>query len=175
MEFFRKNTSLILGVLIPVFMILAVAVSIYLPRLFVRPQTNFLYSIGYDAYFDGSKQTYVVKNGYLTQNYINPASDGNYYPPDSEPKLYYYDVTENASHQITFSQAARFRLSVQDFSPDGFVITQGETSDGNFFPFILSSSYSMERYLKGHGVTRKINLYPGSSYYDFHFLGWIIN
>ena len=46
MEEKKNNVPLIVALSIPVLMIALIAVSIYLPAMFVKPTTNFIYSMG---------------------------------------------------------------------------------------------------------------------------------
>ncbi len=61
---YKKNIPLIVGIAIPLVMIILVGASIYIPRLYVKPQTNFLYQTGGDYY---TSREYVVDNGTLVK------------------------------------------------------------------------------------------------------------
>ncbi|MDO8657633.1 MAG: hypothetical protein Q7K55_02755 [Candidatus Levybacteria bacterium] len=165
----RKNLSLIIGFSIPIMMILFVAISIYIPKIFFNPKYNFLYSTdeGYST-----NQIYSVRNGRLFENpKPTPAySDPRLY---SNPQLYVHNVAANKSVPVTFEEAASFTLDSNVESPDGYKLENG--SGGGFFPFFWSNRDYNVKYLVGHNASEKINVKTnGSNYSSIHFLGWII-
>lgn len=176
MEVIKKNITLVLGISIPILMILFVAGSIYLPGLFIKPHFNFLYVSGDDYYYNyNNGQQYSVQNDRLVKNEIKQPENPNYNPPRYEAKLYLYDVTKNESKEISFADAQNLNLDSNIKSPDDFEVVYGSRDDG-FFPFFWGGGTDYNaRYLKGHNVSKKLNLQlNGSSYYyNFRFLGWI--
>jgi hypothetical protein len=172
MEFIKKNTTMIVGISIPILMILFVAGSIYLPELFVQPKFNFLYVIGDDYYYYNQYQ-YSVQNGKLVGSEIQRPENQIYQPP-REVKLYIYDVAKNESKEISFEEAKNLNLDSNTKSPDGFEVVYGSRGEG-FFPFFFwSERDDNTRYLKGHNVSKKLNLQLSGPYYtNFRFIGWI--
>lgn len=173
----KKNISLIIGLAIPILMILFVAGSIYLPGLFIKPEFDFLYVTG-SGYTSTYGEQYTVANGTLIQNKVNPPKDQDYYPPLRPEKLFIYDADKNESLEVSFEEAKLFNLDVNAVSKDGFEIVRGGYDDGIFPLFFGGHSNYNARYLKGHGVSKKLNI-PGMKAYDyydynFRFLGWII-
>lgn len=173
METIKKNITLVIGITIPILMILFVAGSIYLPGLFIKPHFNFLYVSG-DDYYYYNQQQYSVQNGKLVKNEIKQLENQNYNPPRNEPKLYIYDVTKNEAKEISFVDGQNLNLDSRAKSPDDFEVVYGSRGDG-FFPFFWGGGTDYNtRYLKGHNISKKLNLQlNGSSYYNFRFLGWI--
>jgi len=177
MEFVKKNITLLVGMSIPILMILFVAGSIYLPGLFIQPKFNFLYVSGADSYY--SKYQYSVQNGKLVRSEIQRLENQIYQPP-REVKLYIYDVAKNESKEISFEEAQNLNLDSSIISPDGFEIVYGSRGEG-FFPFFFLSERDYNTlYLKGHNVSKKLNLQLSGSYYNyynyydnFRFIGWI--
>lgn len=167
----KKNISLILGISIPILMILFVAGSIYLPGIFIRPKFNFLYVTG-DDYYCGLR--YSVQSGKLVKNDIKKPENQECYPPRGEVKLFIHDVLKNESKEVSFEEAQLLSLDSNIKSPDGFEVEYG-SSDGGIFPFFFGSSIDYNSlYLKGHNVSKKLNIQTGGSYYyNFRFLGWI--
>lgn len=174
----KKNISLIVGVSIPILMILFVAGSIYLPGFFVKPpRFNFLYASG-DEYPYGAHQ-YVVQGGTVIKNENNKPQNQNQYPREvpqaPSEKLLIHDVIKNESKEVSFEEAQSLSLDSNAVSPDGFEVVYG-SNGGGMLPFFYSGSDYNSRYLKGHGVSRKLNtvMAGGSRYYNnFNFLGWI--
>lgn len=165
----KKNIPLILGFSIPVLMILFVAVSIYVPGLFLHPKYNFLYSTGGDYY---GREVYSVVNDRLIQN--PQSTTYPYEKPYPIPQLYIYNVTTNENTQVSFQDAKNFNLDSSDESQDGYKLEEGNSSDG-FFPFFFYRRNNDE-YLVGHNTSKKLNIKnAGTSYYNtIHFLGWVI-
>jgi len=176
MQTLKKNTTLIIGISIPILMILFVAGSIYLPGLFIKPQVDFLYVNGDDNYYYyNSGYQYTVVNDKITKNDVKQPADPSLKPPQVEQKLYIYDVTENVSREISLEEAKKLDLNSNTISPDGFEVVYGSRNDGGF-PFFWGGGTDYNaRYLKGHNVSRKVNLpMTGSPYYSgMHFIGWI--
>ena len=175
MEMIKKNITLVIGISIPILMILFVAGSIYLPGLFIKPHFNFLYVSGDDSYYYNNGQQYSIQNDKLIKNEIKQPENSNYTPPRVESKLYLYDVTKNESKEISFSEAQNLNLDSNLKSPDDFEVVYG-SRDSGFFPFFWGGGTDYNaRYLKGHNVSKKLNLQlNGSSYYNnFRFIGWI--
>lgn len=168
----KKNIPLILGISIPILMILFVLGSIYLPGIFVHPKFNFLYVVGGNNYID--EWQYLVQNGELVKSKINQSRNKSYNPPYVEAKLFVYDVLRNESREISFEEAQKLNFDSNIKSPDGFEIVYGSRGE-NALPFFYVSEIDYNsRYLKGHGVSKKINIQSSEGfYYTFRFLGWI--
>lgn len=167
----KKHIPLIFALSIPALLIIGVALSIYLPTLFIKPQYNFLFSTGGDYYY---RNEYTVEGDKLVKKPValpKAVQDG------KEPELYLYDVQKNISTKISLVDAQALSLDSNPMSPDGFELTYG-SDGGGVFPFFYWSDRDYgSRFLKGHGVAKKINL-PNIASYDyysgnFQFLGWI--
>ncbi len=153
-------------------MILFVAGSIYLPGLFIQPHFNFLYESG-DTYYYNNGMRYAVQNGQLVENTIRTPEPPNNNLPPAETKLFIYDVIKNENKQISFEEARNLNLDSNNISPDGFEVVYGSRGD-DFFPFFWGGGTDYDtRFLKGHNVSKKLNLQSTGSYYNFHFLGWV--
>jgi hypothetical protein len=166
----RKNISLLLGISIPILMILFVAGSIYIPGLFVKPQYNFLYVSG-DNYYSGPQ--YSIQHNKLIKSEVKEPDYTTYGPPRGEIRLLIHDVVKNESREITPEEAQNLFIDSNNTSPDGFEVVHGSYGDG-FFPFFFMSEGNYNtQYLKGHNVSKKLNLQLNGHYYDnFRFLGW---
>lgn len=165
----KKNLPLIFAISVPVILVIGVALTVYLPTLFVKPEYNFLYASGSNYIY---RDLYVVENGTLVKKpIIVPGT----VRTTQEPKLYMHDVSKNVSVEISFEEAQRLSLDTNTQSPDDFEIAYG-SGGGGFFPFLFWSEGNYgERYLKGRGISKKLNLQTsyGSYSSDFRFLGWI--
>lgn len=172
MDFIKKNYTLIIGILIPLLMIIFVAASIYLPGLFIQPKYSFLYVSANDQSYNSQFQ-YFIENGRIKINENNKLENQIYLPKEII-KLYFYDVNKNESQEITFNAAQIFNLESNNISPDGFEVVNG-SQGGGFFPiFYYSSGDYSNLYLKGHNVSKKLNLkLNGTRYDNFRFIGWV--
>lgn len=165
----KIDISLLLALLIPVAMILFVAGSIYLPGLFIHPKYNFIY------YNEGSYYSirYIVKNGELIK--LEPTEEQKKYNYNNgiEPKLFEYNVVKNESKEVSFDYARMVALDSNFMSPDGFTVEYGNGGE-SFFPFFFYSGTDYNaRYLKGHNVSKKINIQTDVNNRNFRLLGWI--
>ena len=173
----KKNTSLILGLSIPILMVLFVAISIYLPRQFSKPGYDFLYIIGTDTYY--SEYTYSVENGVLTREQNNTYQNKDLYYSKplvdyGPPKIYIYSIENDLAREISFEEAQAYKLDNNAKSPDGFEISRG--SGAEIVPFSGSYDYNSQ-FIRNGNYSKKLNIQvPASSdrYYDFRLLGWVI-
>lgn len=165
----RKNSTLIIGIAIPILMIVFVGLSIYLPALFATPpQFSFLYSSGdtYDYAWDyrvvGNKLQRIPRN--VDRKYAVPG----------EPTFYLYDIKKQESSQLTFEQTQKLKLDQSTVSPDGYSVVRGNGGDG-FFPFDFNGSNYNSFYLRGHNTSHKITVKTSDgNYWNFRFLGWVL-
>jgi hypothetical protein len=170
----KRNIPVILGILIPIAMVLFVAGSIYLPRLFAeKPTYDFVYVTDPDYWGD---VRFSVVNGRLTKKPVLPADPKYPTPPSQDPRIFIHRVGANKSEEVTFEEAAKLNLDSKLESPDGFTVTQG-SGGGDFFPFFFDGGNDYYgRYIQGHGYRERLNLLPsrGYDYYgNFQFMGWI--
>ena len=161
----KEKLPLIVGIGLPLLLILYVAITVYLPSLFVKPKYNFIYTntnyYDYDVnvidgrvnvdprYTDNTSRTYIPK----------------------QPTLFLYDVVDDKTTQISLTQAQTYILDPSNKSPDGFTVGKSESDGYSFFPFFFGSS-GRGTYLMGKGLSRRIT---DQGYYNFKFVGWIIN
>ena len=77
-------------------MIIFVAVSIYLPGIFIEPKSNFLYISGNDDY--NSTYKYTIQNKKLTRSELPITKNS----PRvlKEVKIYIHDIATNKSNEI---------------------------------------------------------------------------
>lgn len=174
-----KNPSLLIGVSIPVLMVIFVGASIYLPGLFLNPESDFLYMVGGDYRYNCTED-YVVSGKKLTR-IVRTGEPQNGHPAYREcvvPTFYVYETDNRINREVTFEEAEAFLLDSSKMSPDGFEVVRGGRGGDFLFLFGSSRNYNSV-YLRGGNMSRKIELKGanGSSsynYYDFQFLGWIL-
>jgi len=166
--FKKRNPSLIIGFSLPLVMIIVVAISIYIPQMFLHPKYNFLYST--DTDYTGV-QIYTVANQHLSEQFPTDVQT----TPAPSPQLFVHNVTTNESKAITNDEAKKLTLDPSIESPDGYRLQEGNSNSG-FFPFFGGGSYESSQYLVGHNASKRLNLkyYTARYYYPVHFIGWII-
>ena len=169
----KENISLIVGLSIPLLMILFIGLSIYLPGLFVQPRYNFLYASGGDY---SSIKKYDVKNEKLIEGDVKYPEK--YEGVKKEPKLFMHDILKNESREISFEEAQKLILDDHTKSPDGFEIVSGGYG-GDIFSLFYSHSNYGKQYIKGHNVSKELNIRMSNSsrdyyyYQNFEFIAWI--
>jgi hypothetical protein len=173
----HRNVPLIVGIGIPVAMILFVAASIYLPGLFIKPQYGFLYANN-PAYVYDCQWRYEVQNQHLMK-IANPLPTyrKNFQLENCEATFTVYDVKNDTNRIVTFEEAQKLTLDSSITSPDGFEVVRGGSGGGGFFLFDIGGRDYNSSYLKGHNLSKKINLtrQNTSNYYgNYSFLGWIL-
>lgn len=188
-EFFRRNFALILAFLLPITLIVLVALSTYLPSLFLSTDYNFVYTsctdgrsypYSCDNYL---KKRYAVSNGRLTLYPIDTTEDLN---GDGNPdfngqytdRIFLHDTQKNESREISLTEAQTLTLESLLTSPDGVTVSgHYNRSGGGFFPFDGGSS-SFGHYLTKGKSRSKLNLINSSDQYyyqnNFQFIGWAL-
>ncbi len=175
----KKNISLLVGLLIPVFLVVIIALFVYIPRVLLKPTTNFVYSVGEQlspAYGD----SYSVENGFLVKNFFeNTYPNPKYKPAYPKVYLYLYDAKQDKSRQVTFEEARSFQVSSNQESPDGFYfLKNSDYYGGGIFEIFGSSNNNSGVYLKKGNLTKKINITTGGNdgyvnLYSIKFIGWV--
>ncbi len=172
----NKHLPLIIAILLPLIFIGAVALAVLLPSFSVKPTHNFVYvfqNTDYYAYNNEYKSTYEVKEGKIVKVALTPRD--NVVPLRDIPKLYFYDVNLDSSHEISFENAQKFSYDAGPSSPDGYVVTYDYSHDGIFEIF---GSNGRNGYVVSKGNAKK-NLpgivgENGYSYYgNFRLVGWV--
>ncbi len=191
-EFLKKNFAILLAFILPVALIAIVALSTYLPSLFLSTNYNFIYSSCFDGtnYYDSYRcdnylqKRHSVVNSKLVVNAIDPNQDwdGNKIPDirkNYTARIFLHDTKKNESREITLEEAQTLSLNSLLTSPDGITVSSQYTrnSGGDFFIFGGGSS-SYGHYLTKGKSRDKLNLInrDDQSYYrhNFQFLGWVL-
>ncbi|PIR82984.1 hypothetical protein COU19_02880 [Candidatus Kaiserbacteria bacterium CG10_big_fil_rev_8_21_14_0_10_56_12] len=172
----NKNWPLIIGVSLPLIFIVALSVIVFLPRLFVTPAHNFIYSADTNYYTnDYYRNTYKVVQGRVTLDPI-PAR----YTAENErrdaPALYLYDVKSDTSHQITLAEADAYTVDPGPSSPDGYVVSYEYGHNGIFELFGSDNSNQGYFISKGSSARKLTGITSGDRYTNgggFKLIGWI--
>ncbi|MDD5152487.1 MAG: hypothetical protein PHS95_00575 [Candidatus Pacebacteria bacterium] len=189
-EFIKKNFAILLAFILPIVLIVVVALSTYLPSLFLSTKYNFVYT----ACTDGNNYYSYRCDSYLQKRYsvagdkfvVNPVDmtqdlnkngilDFNEKYTD---RIFLHDTEKNESREITLTEAQAMTLSNLLTSPDGVTVSSYyDRSGGDFFPF--DGGYSSFGYYLTKGKSRsKINLINNTDQYyyqnNFQFIGWVL-
>lgn len=201
MEFLRKNFAILLAFILPIVLIAIVALSTYLPSLFLSTSYNFIYTSctdGTNYYYSFNCDSYLQKrysvvSNKLVANNIDPSlnlgndkmpalnSDNNKIPDINEnytARIFLHDTAKNESREITFEEAQTLTLNSLLTSPDGITVSSYyDRSGGDFFIFGGGSS-SYGYYLTKGKSKDKLNLINNTDQYyyrnNFQFIGWVL-
>ncbi len=165
----KRDWPLIIGISIPFLMILAIVLSIFIPRMFIHPETDFIYAANAPYYY--TEQIYRVENGEVVRDTSGFSKlEGSDYDRYGDGQIYYYDVSEDTADVLTFEAAQEYNLNKE--SPEGLEVGYGRRSDSLFFSVRDRDSI----YLYGKGYSKKLNIDTDYNRFnwDFHFIGWVI-
>ncbi len=166
-DLIKKNFIIILAFLLPVALIVIIALSLYLPSLFLKTDYNFVYIAcnSGTSCDDSSKQGYIVENNSLVQVDYNPSYTD---------RIFLHDTKKNEGREITLAEAKALTLNSSRTSPDDVTVSSHRSGAGDFFPFGGSSSFGY--YLRKGNSKSKINLIDYQFHYRYHFqfLGWVV-
>lgn len=188
-NFLKQNLALVLAFGLPVLLVIGIAVSAYLPGMFVKTSYNFLYascSEGRDYYSHNCgfylEKRYTVVNGKITVNPIDPAqdSDGDKIPDFQEgygARLFLHDTLKNESREVTLEEAQKLTVNGLLTSPDGINVTGATDRGANFFLFFDAGSSSGYYLTKGKARSKLNLIHQDRDYYyqdNFRFIGWVL-
>lgn len=190
-EFLRKNFALLLAFALPMVLIAVVALSAYLPSLFLSTKYNFIYTscsngtaYSYYGCNEYLQKLYVVENNKLVKRDTGSTEDTDkdgVLDKDEkyDDRIFLHDTESNESREITLAEAQALTLNNLITSPDGVTVGSAydRRSGGDFFPFGGGSS-TYNYYLTKGDSRKKINLVNSSDRYyyreNFQFLGWVL-
>jgi hypothetical protein len=188
MKFIKQNIVILIAFSLPILLIIGVALSIYIPSLFLSTKYNFVYIIcaennyRYNNCNNYIQKRYSVVNNRIVINNIDPTldSDNNTIPDINEnytTRIILHDTEKNESREIAFEEAQTLTLNNFEKSPDGVAVTGNWSGGGDFFIFGGSSS-TYGYYLTRGEIKKKLNLiYSSDQYYyrdSFQFIGWVL-
>ncbi len=188
--FLRKNFALVLAFGLPMLLIAAVALSTYLPGVFLSTHYNFVYTSCTDGvkYYPYSCDNYLQKrygvvNGKLVRNSVNLSEDADKngvpdFNTEYSDRIFLHDTKLNESREITLEEAQALTLNNLLTSPDGVTVSSGYTTrHGGFFLFDGGSSSYGYYLTKGRSRSKLQLINTTDQYYyqnNFQFLGWVL-
>jgi hypothetical protein len=185
-EFLKKNFALVLAFTLPVALIIIIALSTYLPAVFLPTNYDFIYtsctnSINYHCN-NYLQRRYSVADEKLVVNAIDPTQDSD---KDGVPdvnegydaRIFFHDTEKNESREITLEEAQKLNLNELLTSPDGVTVSSNYDRGADIFPFFDNRS-SHGYYLTKGKSRSKLNLINDDDRYyyrdNFQFIGWVI-
>ena len=136
-EFLKKNFAILLAFILPIALITIVALSTYLPSLFLSTDYNFIYS----SCTDGSNYSYRCGN-YLQKRYSVVNNKLVVKAVDLDIKdikvgytarIFLHDTKKNESREITLEKAQSLTLNDLITSPDGLTVSSRSDRGADFF------------------------------------------
>lgn len=187
----KENLALVFAFTLPVLVIIVVAVSAYVPALFLSTDYDFIYvtcddSTTYRPAYncqDYLQQRYSVVGGQLSISEVDLAVSEEY-PAVSDIDQYYeariflHNTEKNESREITLAEALTQNINPLITSPDGVtVVGDYDRNHGGDFFFFGGGSSGFAYYLTKGNLKSKINyITNGGDYYrndDIKFIGWV--
>ena len=189
-EFIKRNFAVLLAFILPIALIIIVALSTYLPSLFISTKYNFVYTSCTDgrSYYNYNcdvylKNRYIVSDGKLVVNPVDATQDLNKngtpdFKEQYSDRIFLHDTQKNESREISAAEAQALTLSGLITSPDGVTVSSHYDRNGGDF-FLFGGGYSSYGYYLTKGNSRsKINLVNNSDQYyyqnNFQFIGWVL-
>lgn len=190
-EFIKNNFAILLAFLLPIALIVFIALSVYLPSLFLSTKYNFIYvtcvdgTRYYDQCNDYVKKQYSVVNEKLVVGGFDQNLDTNkngFLDVNEKytARIFLHDTEKNESREISQEEAKALVLDGLITSPDGVTVSSNYNYNGStgIFPFSGSSYSSYGFYLSKGNSHRKLNLINNNDRYyyqnNFQFLGWVL-
>jgi len=186
-DFIKKNFAILIAFLLPITIIVIVALSTYVPSLFLSTDYNFIYTSctdgsNYYSYNCGNylKNRYSVVNNKLVVNSVGPTqdSDKNGIPDIKEnytARIFLHDTKKNESREITIEEAQTLTLNSLLTSPDGVTVSSNYDRGSDFF-LVFDGRSSYGYYLTKGRSRSKLNLINNDDRYyyrdNFKFIGW---
>jgi len=174
----KKHVPMLVGVTVPLVLLIILAVAVYVPNFFVKPQYNFVYSTNsnvdyyYNYYYEN---LYKVVDNKITYSPVSlPANTGDRVTYKA-PQLFLYDVKTHRVSEISFEAAQKLSLDGSTVSLDGYFMEYNYGHSGIFELFGSDSRNS--GYYIGNGRASAplvgINA-PTTRSNGIKFIGWVL-
>ena len=183
-SFIKTHFSIILAFTLPILLIIGVALSVYIPSLFISTNYDFIYTAceyknSYRSYCNND--LYSVENGRIVEKEVVSEDDTSpkkvVIQEERSYRLFLHDTEKNESREITLEEAKNYELSGLLTSPDGINFSSSYDRNSDIF-FLFGSGSSYGHYLTKGNAKKKLNLIndDGSYYYrnSSVFIVWII-
>jgi hypothetical protein len=94
---------------------------------------------------------------------------------ENAPKMYYYDIHNETSREISFEEAQKLSLQKGPSSPDGYTVSHNNNYDSGFLGIFGSENRSSYVITKGKGKKILSGIVGDTLYYnsELNIIGWI--
>ncbi len=189
-KFIKENLVVVIAFMLPVVIIVVVALSTYLPSMFISTDYNFIYT----SCSDGKYYSYECSN-YLKESYkvvdgqlvVNTISEEQFFDSNGNPKteicnsctarIFLHDTEKNEGREITLEEAKTLVLNRLLTSPDGVTVSSYYDRGADIFPIFDGSSSYGYYLIKGRSKSKLSLINSDDRYYyrdNFQFLGWVL-
>jgi hypothetical protein len=190
----RENILTVIGLSLPVILILAIALYVFLANKIPNPSQDFIFTIEeYDPCITYEQTIVVDKNGSMHLEKIDHTTQ---YPGTKENPTYAYEPCQSKVkvekkvadvYRYHFANNSVERVSTDDLlnlqiqtgtSPEGYAVDFGRQYSGPFLPDVFMGSTLDGIYLHKNNKQRKLEINSvelNAIPYNFKIIGWIIN
>lgn len=178
-EFVKKNFVILLAFALPIIFIAIIALSTYLPSLFLSTDYNFIYSsCDNTRYYLSECDSYLQRRYLVEDNKLFVNTNNEYVKcKNCTDRIFLHNTEKNESREITVEEAQTFTLNSLLTSPDGITVSSYYNRGAGFFLFDAGSSYGY--YLTKGKSRSKLNfINQDNQYYyedNFQFIGWVLD
>jgi len=191
-EFIKNNFAIVLASLLPILLIVIVALSLYIPSVFLSTKYNFVYTTcdtGTNYYNSHYCNTYLEKrhtvvDGKIVVSPVDLTKELNLDKASPEfdrkytARIFLHDTNKNESREISLEEAKTLTLNNFLTSPDGVTVSSNYNNRGGDIFFLFGGGSSSYGYYLTKGKSKdKLNLINTSDqyyYHNFQFLGWVM-
>ncbi len=179
-----RNIALVLVFILPIIFVAIGLILTTRPVTKESPQYNFIYSNDSDSYnnkfnYEVNKNNTIVKSFESSPSCISKTIgyDDKIEVKDrctNEPILYYHNVATNSSQIISLEDAQKYKLLINQTSPDGFRFERYSTSNSSGLFYLFGNNQSQRNVLIKNSSIIPQSVLGGERGYqnDIKFLAW---
>lgn len=177
MSFIQKNFPLVVGIALPLLIVLALVIAVFIPSALADPEYDFLFTNEGYNYNRVYRSTYEVSDSRIALKSVTlHLGEYDNRVIEEKPTIFRYSADTETVHEISFAEAETLSLDPGPSSPDGYIVEYGYNRGGGFFPFYDSGGSSGYYVTKG-GARKKIPSIPSQGGYygngQLTFIGWV--
>ena len=177
----KEKLPIIVGLALPIFFIVFVAVWISFRTSSVQPEHSFIYSISDETspakYGVRFENNYVIENDRIALQPVTFSKDQILnYEVRKAMDLYLYDVKNSTNRKISLDEAQKYMIDDSNSSADGYRVAFEYGNSGIFEIFGNNNENSGYFITKiDGGAKKKLNITRTNDYWNngFRFIGWI--
>ncbi len=170
---------MLVGVSVPLVLLIILAVAVYVPNFFVKPQYNFIYSTisNVDYYYNYYyyENLYKVIDNKIAYSPVSLPANTEGRATYKAPQLFLYDVKTHRVSEISFETAQKLSLDGSTVSLDGYFIEYNYDHSG-IFELFGSDSRNSGYYMSNGKASAPLNGInaPTTRSNGVKFIGWVL-